>query len=278
MAVGIEHFNESYPVVPDLGDCLGSATIEKKFWGAYSPKLLKRAWDNSVVYLGNESRHSDPDIFCSFCRFRRIPVSQVRSQKVLSSYIGEYAELTINKEGKQGSRFKSRWQYANRQWHQIGIRDYFVDQHEPPDHTQFKFGLHLQMHQFADHFWHVSLGYEGMPMLKLDTDPQGARAVFRLRDIPEGRQRRTALKHWVTEHWRSTPATNDKSIKVGEYLRGAEKFTWNGLRCIVTPSLADLHRAYPDRFGEPEPLPDFTTPPRILSGEEIASKAALELH
>lgn len=91
-----------------------------------------------------------------------------------------------------------------------------------------------------DH-WMVSFGYEGTPLATLKTDPYGAREAFRLRDAPPGRQRRAALRHWVREHWRRT-GNDDGSALVREHLRGALRFTWNGLSCEITPSIRDIAR------------------------------------
>lgn len=92
-------------------------------------------------------------------------------------------------------------------------------------------------------FWSVKIGYEGSPMIRIPTDPVGAREVFRLRDIPEGRKRRAAIRHWVSEHWRKRRDDPSEEVKVREHLRAATTFTWNGLRCEISPSDDDIQRA-----------------------------------
>lgn len=97
--------------------------------------------------------------------------------------------------------------------------------------------------QFAHrYFWSVELGYVGLPRIFLPTDPIGAREVFRLRDIPEGANRRAALRHWVTEHWRQR-REGGEPILIRDYLRGQTEFTWNGLHCSLRPGRFDLERA-----------------------------------
>lgn len=90
--------------------------------------------------------------------------------------------------------------------------------------------------------WRVYFSVDGKPGIELPSDPAGARAAFRLRDIPEGRARRAALRHWVTEHWRINRADPDEEIKVREHLRGASDFTWSGLHCKITPSAVATER------------------------------------
>lgn len=89
--------------------------------------------------------------------------------------------------------------------------------------------------------WTVSLGYDRGLTIAFVTDPLGAKDVFRLRDIPEGKQRRAALKNWVTEHWRKN-RTGESSHKVREHLRGTQDFVWNGLKCHIEPSKYDQER------------------------------------
>jgi hypothetical protein len=98
--------------------------------------------------------------------------------------------------------------------------------------------------QFSRRYeWRVSLGYIGSPTISFATDPLGAREVFRLRDLPEGKARRTALRHWVRDHWRKKKRDDPESLVfVQEHLRGATLFTWNGLLCKVTPARYDLER------------------------------------
>jgi hypothetical protein len=87
---------------------------------------------------------------------------------------------------------------------------------------------------------YVSLGGLG---LEFQTDPLGAREFFRLRDVPDGKERRTALRHWVTEHWRMNSRDPREEVKVREHLRGSTEFHWSGLRCRIRPSTVDLGRA-----------------------------------
>jgi len=91
--------------------------------------------------------------------------------------------------------------------------------------------------------WRVYLGLEGQPGLELPTTSRGAAEVFRLRDIPEGKDRRLALRHWVAEHWRAVASKPEEEVHVREHLRGVQNFVWNGLRCRITPSRTDQKRA-----------------------------------
>jgi hypothetical protein len=99
--------------------------------------------------------------------------------------------------------------------------------------------------QFARQYqWTVEMSYSdrGLPLL-FPTDPVGAREAFRLRDIPEGRARRAAIRHWVVNHYRRKHSDPTAEVEVRAHLRGATTFVWNGLNCTITPSADDLRRA-----------------------------------
>lgn len=92
------------------------------------------------------------------------------------------------------------------------------------------------------YFWRVLIGHEDNPRVGFMTDPTGASEIFRLRDTPEGRARRAALRNWVTEHWRKDRQDPGVERKVREHLRGATTFGWGGLSCTVVPCAYDIHR------------------------------------
>lgn len=92
-----------------------------------------------------------------------------------------------------------------------------------------------------EYLWSVLLGEPGIPRARFSTDPTGVRQVFKLRDIPPGKERRTALRHWVSEHWRKRrPPSADDWIFVKAHLRGAHTFVWQNLHCTIEPSRRDL--------------------------------------
>lgn len=99
-----------------------------------------------------------------------------------------------------------------------------------------------------EYLWSVLLGEEGVPRARFVTDPTGVREAFRLRDIPAGKARRAALRHWVRDHWRKSrdPSADEKTF-VRAYLRGATDFGWNGLGCTIEPSREDARLAAADR-------------------------------
>lgn len=109
---------------------------------------------------------------------------------------------------------------------------------------QFDVSLAHGIELRREYLWSVMLGEQGSPRTRFVTDPLGVREAFRLRDIPPGRERRAALRHWVREHWRrkGRESAQDRAW-VRAHLRGATEFTWSGLRCRVEPSREDVRRS-----------------------------------
>jgi hypothetical protein len=88
--------------------------------------------------------------------------------------------------------------------------------------------------------WAVALGLEQSPSIRFATDPTGIKDVFRIRDLPDGKDRREALLNWVTQHWRQHRDDPDIEIYVRRHLRGATSFNWRGMNCELLPSQYDV--------------------------------------
>lgn len=103
-----------------------------------------------------------------------------------------------------------------------------------PDPFRVDDSLRAQMAlgmQFTRYYqWMVGCRHGDRPSILIPTDPTGIRDLFRLREVPEGRQRRAALKHWVSAHWRKKRDDEEAKIFVRQHLRGAETFDWLGLQ------------------------------------------------
>lgn len=92
------------------------------------------------------------------------------------------------------------------------------------------------------HTWGVEFRLPSAPGIRLNTDSTGAKELLRMRDVPEGRTRREALKHWVHEHWRKLRNDPDVETQVRQHLRGADRCSWFGLECRIIPSVPDRQK------------------------------------
>lgn len=88
--------------------------------------------------------------------------------------------------------------------------------------------------------WAVSLGLEDSATIRFATDPTGMKDLFRIRDLPEGRDRRSALMTWVSDHWRQDREDPELEVYVRKHLRGAVEFKWQGMSAELSPARYDL--------------------------------------
>jgi hypothetical protein len=88
--------------------------------------------------------------------------------------------------------------------------------------------------------WGVSLGLDNSPSVRFVTDPTGVKDVFRIRDLPEGKDRREALMTWISDHWRQDRTDPDMERYVRKHLRGSTKFSWRGFGCELLPAPFDV--------------------------------------
>lgn len=96
-----------------------------------------------------------------------------------------------------------------------------------------------------DYIWRAHLRWPGAEAgITIPTTPEGARALFRLRDYEEGASRRKALIHWVSEHSRRIRKDTEEETRVWvrEHTRGVAKFKWQDMEGAIYPAAADLRR------------------------------------
>lgn len=115
-----------------------------------------------------------------------------------------------------------------------------------------QFGRNMSMllgMQFSARYeWHVKIGLPKAPRLSLPCSPGEARSLFKARDLPPGKERRAALRHWVSEHVRGRDT--DEPTPVRQHLRGSTEFTMDQIECELVPS--DFDR---EKVAEAAPRP-----------------------
>jgi hypothetical protein len=91
--------------------------------------------------------------------------------------------------------------------------------------------------------WAVAFALnEDAPSIRFATDPTGIKELYRLRDVPKGRDRRESLIGWVEDHWRQNRHDPDVEVYVRKHLRGAVRLDWRSLVGEVLSSQFDLEK------------------------------------
>lgn len=147
------------------------------------------------------------------------------------------ADMAELKDGAFG-RFTIYWAWINGQWR---VADPKLDgELMDIEGAMMRSSTALALRQRYE--WAVSLGLPGSPSVRFATDPTGMKDVFRIRDLPEGRDRREALMGWVCDHWRQDRFDPDVEVYVRKHLRGATKFGWEEFECELLPAQFDIER------------------------------------
>lgn len=81
------------------------------------------------------------------------------------------------------------------------------------------------------------------------TTPKGVLELFNDRNKPADRDRRAALRHWVSQH-RRRKVSRDGFVGVRKHLRGETSFSWRGFDVVIRPSQFDLDQSSAGRLPQ----------------------------
>ena len=182
-------------------------------------------------------------------KVRKVPMSEFRGVNVKwrSGNLAEIAQAVIYNSGKFSTqkilyeRFRGQWEaiYAGSPIQEMDLKDKELHR----ESSLIEFGKSHALTRWYD--WRVDIGFQipgrgSLPSIAIPTSAGGARSAFKLRDIPPGKSRREALRHWVQMHHRQS---EPDPITIWPYLRGAEEFNQNGMKCRIVPSQYDMKKA-----------------------------------
>lgn len=138
--------------------------------------------------------------------------------------------LNAGRYSKPSGKTKTKTNFRTGQWRQSEEVVSTVQPY-PEMLVSYQYGLRI--------CWHLRISMPESPAILVATDPIGVRELLRMRDVPEGRTRREALRHWVKEHWRQNRKDESIEHRVREHIRGADSCDWFGLWCRILPSATD---------------------------------------
>lgn len=224
---------------------------QDKDWFVFSDTTPQVIWP---FQLSTVKKGEDKDWFDIFlCNFTPILPKQARGfARIFSPWMGIVNIAVADKfHKKQMVTAKSVVSFVGGRW--VGAESRTI--WEGPKGSEFP-----QRNMFADpelmrsislmngmalrhrYEWAVSLGFENCPSVRFSTDPTGIKELFRLRDVPDGRDKRSALMNWVSDHWRQDRKDSDVETYVRKHLRGTTKFNWRGFEAKLMPSAFDMDK------------------------------------
>lgn len=89
--------------------------------------------------------------------------------------------------------------------------------------------------------WGAQFAIDGSARIIVPVTPEGALELFNDRDKPADKDRRAALRHWVSQHLRQKPGGDFSGVRA--HLRGATSFNWRGFDVVLRPSQYDEEQA-----------------------------------
>jgi hypothetical protein len=167
-----------------------------------------------------------------------------------SSRIVEVRAVAIEESGAARSLCKNYFirnhKYkggATSGWYTAGPNHRFGSPREQLEYDSLCFSIGTCSASVSRLWWRVLVRFGGQrPGIQLYTDATGVKDFFRFREIPEGRTRRDALVHWVSDHWRQNRFDPDIENYVREHLRGSRNFDWHNLAGTIELPEPEIER------------------------------------
>ena len=183
----------------------------------------------------------DDDVHYGIMRVKHISNVKKLRGKVAKFYpiVVEVTACFIKKDGTYET-FMRYLTLINGQWRIICTTH--EREHLRTDFLKFKEDMHNAVKlaiglAFSNRYdWFIEFGYKDGATLSFPCTPEHCKDVFKMRDVPDGKSRRAALKNWVASHKRKV---GDSQVDVRKHLRGSYNFNYDGLFCKIHPSEYD---------------------------------------
>lgn len=111
--------------------------------------------------------------------------------------------------------------------------------------NKINFSFNIKLSAYYEWFVYIRENDDSIGF-KVPINPSSSKEIFQLREIPDGKQRKSAICNFVREHMRTlrtNEMTNEEiQTTVKRHLRGETKFNWRGLQVNVIPSEYDINR------------------------------------
>lgn len=172
--------------------------------------------------------------------FRRHPYlrAQFLSHNCSCMWSLSYRKYNWNARNTGDTELFIGWRDDHRRLVCLGLRDSFYPEKSVRNtHCQF-FATMAGIQAGLSCSWILSLRLDSSPLLRMHSSPSLICKFLAIRDIPDGKKRRSALLHWVSAHQRRPVVSaddEDAAIEVRRYLRGAREATYGAMRFDIAP-------------------------------------------
>jgi hypothetical protein len=241
------HFKDAEPIDlwAEIYDSEISKRLNMQYFAMATPEMCRSRID--YKFLKQHTKHNTNECIIELCRVREVhPKEFYRFAKPIGRNFFEISNAWVNAASFEATTSRSYFGWVpkiNSKGEVEGSRILNLTLNSvfdgSLDDLRWRITMAIAKTLTSEYCWSVSLGWDDKLMLRFPTDALGVKEVFRLRSIPNGESRKKALLHWVSEHYRRTKKY-DEPIDIQPYLRGNVKFNWNGLLCVIKPSIDDV--------------------------------------
>lgn len=231
-----------------FGDPNSDIYLRGVTWDCLSP-----GFDSRAVIVGVTSG----DFPIIFSRVRHAKISELRglplkSDKVVALYVaGLQGERRVSSKGYFQYLPNGKWaevvRETDRGFRRLSAGVYLQDPLLEVPHSEHESHLNMGLIvAFSQQYqWQVQFRNQYGFSIKIAVDPKRIPQLFKLREKYD--DRRKALRHFVSHHWRNYDGddTFDIATFVRDHLRGQLEFQWFDLKCtvIIPPALlTDLRK------------------------------------
>lgn len=240
--VGPEYFNNAVAIFGTAGAFDSNVDL---YFGDVELSDLPPTWDVTVARFAGQVETKET----LFLRVRRLPLKSFRgSAKLEAAFeIAQCAPLDDDPVFAFGSR--TYWGLCGGVLRRIESPDNpfstWFYKTAPEQATQIEYDLLKVARSIAfsqRYQWMVRFRNGTGYSLRLPVHPFAIPELFKLRDKHPTWDRRKALKHWVSRHWRTIKAEDNWEVLtyVRDHLRGQREFEWFGLDGKILIPQAEL--------------------------------------
>jgi hypothetical protein len=250
-------FDDVHPFTPAFVEMATRLRPEYGYFRDVKPRDVDGQWDVSMLWKC-KGEDAAAGFKYTVVRCKSIPLSVMRGHQILGSSVSRQIFAWISESGNYEGGYADAFLRGS-DWVQVSWNTSLLKQDRRAD-GDGDFALYrkrvtkdddmasviataLGVQFNRDYDWRILLRFDNGPSISFVTDPLGTMEIFRLRDIPNGKSRRVALRNWVQAHWRRKRSDDAEASRVVAHLRGAEEFTWNGLSGKIVVAPYDRRRA-----------------------------------
>jgi hypothetical protein len=249
MALKPRHFNGAIPmdgllydgvVSPSIRNLCGgemyASEVRPDMLGAFDIRGFRTVEGNASEIVFHRMTNTSPRDWRG--RIGAVAPQMVRVQSAWMSHEVQ----SVDEDGAWVWQDVEAIEYPMGRWHDYESWRCLDVKRTPPEFKDLAFAL-MAFALCQHYLWRVQFRDPDNRLgISLPVTHADLSSLFATREVDLGKDRKAALQHWVSGHWRKLPPTGDYETMVREHLRGTLDFEWHGFGCRIMPATNDQWR------------------------------------